>query len=297
MVPAASIRVLGRMLVPVLAVLVVSCGGGDGDEPVVVGAQQTAESRVLAEIYAQALARTGVPARVEPGLGDRTAVFAALDAGTVTVVAEHNGALLSELNAGAQAADTEKVTEELNGSLPQATITSDPADGADFEPRVLVTDATAQQRGIDSVEQLTGQCPTLVAGTGKIPGLLELPAAVAGIPGCEFASTQAFEDPSELRRALVEGRIQAAVLGGPAEFLPGGTDGLTVLSDSDDAIRAENPLALLRKGVLGEEQLEKLNYVAGELTTDELCTLVLRVRDDGGDPADLARTWLDAHGL
>lgn len=297
MVPAASIRVLGRMLIPVLAVLAVSCGGDDGAEPVVVGAQQSAESRVLAEIYAQALARTGVPVRVEPDLGDRTAVFAALDAGTVTMAAEHNGALLAELNAGAEAAAGEEVTEDLNGSLPQGTITSDPAEGADFEPRVLVTTATAQQRGFDSVEQLAGQCPTLVAGTAKVPGLLELPAAAAGIPGCAFASTQVFDDPAELRRALVDGRIQVAVLGGPAEFLPGGTDGLAVLADSGDAIRAENPVALLRKGVLGERQLEKLNYVAGELTTDELCALVLRVRDDGGDPAELARTWLDAHGL
>ncbi|MGW0183645.1 glycine betaine ABC transporter substrate-binding protein [Nocardia sp. NPDC003345] len=297
MVAPASIRVLGRMLVPVLAVLAVSCGGGEGDEPVVVGAQRSAESRVLAEIYAQALARTGSPARVEPDLGDRTAVFAALDAGTVTVVADHNGALLAELNAGADAADTEKVTEELNGSLPQGTITSDPADGADLEPRVLVTAETARQRGIDSVAQLAGQCPTLVAGAAGVPGLLEPPARAAGIQGCEFASTQVFDDPAELRRALVEGRIQAAVLGGPAEFLPGGIDGLTVLADSGDAIRAENPLALLRKGVLGEKQLEKLNYVAGELTTDELSTLVLRIRDDGGDPAELARTWLDAHGL
>lgn len=290
------VRLLGRVLVPVLALLAVSCGAGT-DEPLVVGAQDSAQSRVLAEIYAQALARTGVAARVEPGLGDRADVFAALDAGTVTLAADHNGALLAELNEGATAGTTDEVTEELNGSLPQGMIVSDPADGTDFEPRVLVTTATAGERGLDSVEQLAAQCPALVAGTAPVPGLFDLPPAAGGIAGCEFAATQVFPGPGELRAALLEGRIQVAVLGGPVEFLPGGTEGLSVPADSGDAIRAQNPLALMRKGLLGERQAEKLNYVAGELTTDELCALVLRVRDEAADPADLARGWLDAHGL
>ncbi|MEU1983334.1 glycine betaine ABC transporter substrate-binding protein [Nocardia sp. NPDC019395] len=289
-------RAVGRVLVPVLAVLTVSCGGDD-TEPVVVGAQESAQSRVLAEIYAQALARTGTAVRVETGLGGRGDVLAALGEGTVAVAADHNGALLAELNTGADAATVDSVTEELNGSLPQDTATSDPADGADFEPRVLLTTAGAEQRGIESVEDLGGHCAGLVAGTAAVPGLFELPAVAGRIPDCEFTATQQFADPGELRRALLDGRIQAAVLGGPAEFLPGGTDGLTVLADSGAEIRTENPLALVRKGVLGEQQLEKLNYVAGELTTDELVTLVRRVRDEGADPGELARTWLDAHGL
>ncbi|MFD4402818.1 glycine betaine ABC transporter substrate-binding protein [Nocardia sp. NPDC058499] len=297
MVLAASVRVVGRMLVPALAVLAVSCGSGEAADPLVVGAQQSAQSRVLAEIYAQALARTGTAVRVEPGVGERPEMLAALSAGTVAVAADHNGALLAELNIGADAETVEAVTEELNGSLPQDTVTTDPADGTDFEPRVLIATPTAEQRGIESVEDLAEQCSGLTAGTAAVPGLLDLPAVAARISGCEFSATQQFTDPAELRRALVDGRIQVAVLGGPAEFLPGGTDGLAVLADSGEAIRAQNPVAVLRKGVLDERQTEKLNYVAGELTTDELATLVLRVRDEAADPAELARTWLDAHGL
>lgn len=296
MVLTASVRVLAGLLVPVLAVLTASCGSGTEPDPLVVGAQESAESRVLAEIYAQALARTGAAVRVEPGLRNRVDVFAALDVGTVAVVPDHNGALLAELNTGAEATSTEEVTEELNGSLPQGTATSDPADGTDFEPRVLLATAVAQQRGIDSVEQLGAQCASMVAGTAAVPGLFELPIVAGTISGCEFGSTEVFPGPEELRRALVEGRVQVAVLGGPAEFL-GGTEGLKVLADSGDSIRPENPLALMRKGALDDRESEKLNYVAGELTTDELASLVLRVRDEAADPGELARTWLDAHGL
>ncbi len=296
MVLAASMRVLARVLAPVLAVLAVSCGSNEA-QPLVVGAAESAESRVLAEIYAQALARTGAAVRIEPGLRGRSEVFAALDAGDIAVTADHNGALLAVLNTGAEAPTSDKVTEELNGSLPQGTITSDPAEGADFEPRVLVTTATAQQRGIESVEQLGAQCPSMVAGVAVVPDLFELPEVAGKISGCEFASTEVFSGPEELHRALLEGRVQAGVLGGPAEFLSGGTEGLKVLADPEDAIRPENPLALVRKGALDDRELEKLNYVAGELTTDELATLVSRVRDEAADPGELARTWLDAHGL
>lgn len=296
MLLAASTRVVARVLVPVLAVLTVSCGGETRSE-LVVGAQTSAESRVLADIYAQALARTGAAVRVEPGLGSRTEVLAALDAGTVAVAPDHNGALLADLNGGAEATTTKAVTRELNGSLPQGTVTSDPADGADLEPRVLVTAAIAEQHGIESVAQLAAQCATMAAGVAAVPGLVELPAVAEKIADCEFASAEVFPEPGELRRALLEGRVQAAVLAGPAEFLPGGTEGLKVLADPEDAIRPENPLALVRKGALDDRQLEKLNYVAGELTTDELAALVLRVRDESADPGELARTWLDTHGL
>lgn len=248
MVLAASMRVVARVLVPVLAVLTVSCGSDTGPEPLVVGAQPSAESRVLAEIYAQALARTGAAVRVEPGPGSRSGMLAALDAGTVVVAPDHNGALLADLNIGAEAVTTKAVTRELNGSLPQGTVTSDPADGADLEPRIVLTAAVAEQRGIDSVEQLSAWCATMAAGIAAVPGLVELPEAAGRISGCEFASTEVFQGPGELRLALLEGRVQAAVLGGPAEFLPGGIDGLKVLADPEDAIRPENPLALVRKG-------------------------------------------------
>src|SRR5690606_3027128 len=119
MMPAASMRVVGRMLVPALAALAVSCGSGQASDPLVVGAQDVAQSRVLAEIYAQALARTGASVRVEPGLPGRVAALEALAAGTVTVAADHNGALLGELNTGAAADTVDAVTAELNGSLPQ----------------------------------------------------------------------------------------------------------------------------------------------------------------------------------
>ncbi|NEW37063.1 transporter, partial [Nocardia cyriacigeorgica] len=106
--------------------------------PLVVGSGDTAESVLLAEIYAQALARTGAGVAVERDLGARADRLAALDAGTVTLVGEHNGALLADLAGDAVAWTGKEVTTELNRSLPQGLVVTDAADGADLRPRLVV---------------------------------------------------------------------------------------------------------------------------------------------------------------
>ncbi|MFE9785402.1 hypothetical protein ACFYO7_08480 [Nocardia salmonicida] len=68
------------------------------------------------------------------------------------------------------------------------------------------------------------------------------------------------------------------------------------LPDPDYTVRAQNILALYRTGIFDRQQLKKLNYVAGELTTEELVDLIQQV-DTGSRPADAARSWLDAHSL
>ncbi|MFD6103484.1 hypothetical protein ACFWFQ_12520 [Nocardia salmonicida] len=60
--------------------------------------------------------------------------------------------------------------------------------------------------------------------------------------------------------------------------------------------RSQSVVALYRSGIFDRRQLKKLNYVAGELTTEELVDLIHQV-DSGSRPADAARSWLDAHSL
>lgn len=304
MVLATSGRILGRVLVVAMTMLAVSCGS-DEPEPVVVGAGDSAESRVLAEIYGQALARTGARVKIRPTPGGRAQLLAALDAGTVTLFPDHNGALLAELYADAAAWTPKKVDEALRSSLPQGVVVSDAADGTDLRPAVVTTADIARQHDIEDLADLGPVCPLLTAGVAPVPGLLGLPAAATKIADCDFTATRVFADADELRRALAEGLVQIGVLGGPVEALSDGIDGLAVLADRSDtaddsdtaAVRAENVLTLIRKGMLDERELEKLNYVAGELTTDELLALVRQVQEENAHPGDLARSWLDTHGL
>ncbi|MFC9663522.1 hypothetical protein ACFVJ5_25050 [Nocardia sp. NPDC127606] len=64
----------------------------------------------------------------------------------------------------------------------------------------------------------------------------------------------------------------------------------------EDTARTQSIVALYRSGIFDRQQLKKLNYVAGELTTDELADLIHDI-ETGTRPADAARSWLDAHSL
>ncbi|MEV5833766.1 glycine betaine ABC transporter substrate-binding protein [Nocardia sp. NPDC052112] len=303
---AASRRMLARIVVVTAIGLAVSCGSDDPGPTIAVGAGDSMESNLLAQIYAGALARTGARTAVTADLGNRADYLAALDAGTVTVVGEHSGALLTFLNADAQArkpevtTDADKsapvrlsVTEELNRSLPEGLAVSDPADGTDMRARVLLTEAAGKD--VRSIGALAPRCGELHAGVAPVPAVLQTVAPVR-IAGCDFAGTTPYPDAAALRKALLDGEIQAGILTGPPELVPGATDGLTVLADKDYAVRTENVLAVYRKGLLDDRQIRKLNYVAGELTTDELAQMIRKVRD-GAAAAEVARAWLDTHAL
>ncbi|MFC6013923.1 hypothetical protein [Nocardia lasii] len=176
-----------------------SCAADDSRPVVVVGSDSTTESVLLAEIYSQALARTGTPTSV------RTGSLTDLDAGRIAVLPARNGALLDRWNPDSPARKPEEVTAAVNAALPQGLSVSDAADGTDLRP---------------------------------------------------------------------------------ADALP----------DPDYTVRAQNILAVYRSGIFDRTQLKKLNYVAGELTTDDLRDLTTQI--ESGTPAPtVARTWLDARGL
>ncbi|MFE7745776.1 glycine betaine ABC transporter substrate-binding protein [Nocardia sp. NPDC057455] len=296
MVLAASQRVLARLLVVASVALAVSCGNDEPAPSITVAAGDSIESSVLAEIYAGALARTGARTAVAPGLGNRADYLAALDADRVQVVGEHTGALLAHFDEHAAVRLPKEVAKAVSAALPEGLVVSDLAEGTDLRPRVLLTAQAAAQDKVRTVSDLAPRCGELTVGVATTPGLLSS-ARRDRVDGCDFAATVAFPDPGALRKALLDGKVQVGLLGGPPELAPGATDGLTVLSDDDYAVRAENVLPLFRKGLLDQRQIKKLNYVAGELTTDELADMIRTVRDDGAAPGDVARAWLDEHSL
>ncbi|QBS41119.1 glycine betaine ABC transporter substrate-binding protein [Nocardia sp. CS682] len=295
MVLPASLRMLARLLVVATAALAVSCGNGAQGARITVGAGDSIESGLLAEIYAGALARTGARTSIEARLGGRADYLAALDAGRVDLVGEHNGALLAFLDTTAPDRTPDHVRKALSKSLPEGLVVTDAADGTDLRPRVVLGSAAAARDNVRTVGDLVPRCGTLTIGVAPVPDLIALPPALEQVTDC--AATVRFPDAAALRKALLDGQVHAGLLTGPPAVVPGSTDGLTILSDADYALRAENVLPLFRKGVLDEVQIKKLNYVAGELTTDELAAMIRGVRDEGAKPAELARKWLDDHSL
>ncbi|MGW5450837.1 glycine betaine ABC transporter substrate-binding protein [Nocardia sp. NPDC003979] len=261
-----------------------SCAGDELGPVVTVGADGSAEARVLAEIYAQALARTGMETAVA---AESAAPVADLDAGRIAVLPARNGALLDRWNPSSSARTPDDVGAAVNAALPQGLSLSDAADGTDLRARLLVTQETARDN-VRTIDALT--CANATAGFVEVPGFA--PTEPPRIEGCSFAATVRYPSSAQLFEALRHGDVQVAVLSGPVAA----TEGLVVLDDKNFDLRAQNVLALFRSGIFDRVRLKKLNYVAGELTTEGLVELLGRV-EGGTAPADAAREWLNAHGL
>ncbi|WP_067573026.1 glycine betaine ABC transporter substrate-binding protein [Nocardia acidivorans] len=294
---------LSTALAVTLALATLACGGDDAPA-LTLGAGDSTQSRLLAEIYAGALARTGAQTRVRGGLGARSARLAALDADTVVVVADATGDLLTALDSTSTARTPDDVNKALNGALPEGLTVGDPADGTDLRPVVVAAAATALPA---SLKDLAPLCPELTIGvaTGHTLDPMHAPldpqrdviTPLQSVYGCAVTHAVSFPGAEEARKALSTGEIQLAVLSGPASYLPDGGTDLTSLADPAYLFRAAMVLPVLRKAALSDTQLRKLNYVAGELTTTDLADMLRQIRDNQADPADLARAWLDAHAL
>src|SRR6201994_5187511 len=103
-------------------------GGSEGSE-VIVGSADFTESQLIGSIYSQALQAAGVKTKEQFNIGSREVYIQALKDGSIDLVPEYTGALLSYLDPKSTAATTEAVTTELKGKLPSgiSMLTPSPA--------------------------------------------------------------------------------------------------------------------------------------------------------------------------
>ncbi|MEV6095750.1 glycine betaine ABC transporter substrate-binding protein [Nocardia sp. NPDC051981] len=298
-------RLGSALLVVAVAAAAVACGSSGTGPVLTVGAGNSVESMMIAEIYAGALARTGLRTRVEDRIGQRTDLLAALDADRIALFGDVSGDLLTALDSTATATKPDEVNPALSKALPEGVVDSDAADGTDLRPTVV---AAARLDGLpSSLKDLGARCAELIIGidTGSPLDALRAPLdpqrdvldPLRTVYHCAITHPVTFDTDADLRKALSDGEIQLAVLPGPPAFLPDGGAGLAPLADPDYAFRAAMVLPVMRKSALTDQQLRKLNYVAGELTTTDLADMIHQVRDQGAVPAAVARVWLDAHAL
>ncbi|MTE17367.1 glycine betaine ABC transporter substrate-binding protein [Nocardia aurantiaca] len=302
---ARALRLGRTLLVVAVAVGAVACGRADTGPVLTVGAGDSAESMMIAELYAGALARTGLHTRTDR-VGQRKDLLAALDAGRIALFGDVSGDLLTTLDSTAAVTKPDEVNTALAKALPEGIVDSDAADGADLRPAVVT--AESRTTGLpSSLRDLAARCDELNVGidTGTPLDALRAPLdpqrdvvdPLNRVYHCAITHTVTFADDTDLRKALSDGEIQLAVLPGPLAFLSDGGVGLTPLADPDYAFRAAMVVPVLRKAALTDQQLRKLNYVAGELTTTDLAAMIRQVRDQHAIPAAVARDWLDAHAL
>ena len=284
-----------------------ACGGGHEApsapaEGVAVASFNFGESRLVAEIYAQALEDEGIPVRRELDLGPRELVLPALRQGRVDIVPEYLG---SALTAAAPAATVDRSdpdvvrTALIEAIQPWGLRLLSHADAQD-QNALVVTRATAERLGLRTTSDLGPIARRLtVGGPPECPTRRYCLEGLADVYGLRFAAFVPLARQSYVRQALEDHVIDVGVLFTTDGLLAG--DDLVPLDDDRGLQPAENLVPMVRSDVLeaadGRRVAAALDEVSGRLTTANLRFLNWRVSVAGHDPASEARGWLIRQGL
>jgi osmoprotectant transport system substrate-binding protein len=270
-----------------------------GSGAVVVTSFNFSESRLVAEIYAQALEHAGVPVHRQFELGPRELVHPAMAQGFVDVVPEYLGSALRSVGGGeaTDAGDPAAAREALRAALePWPVEVLDPSPAED-QNGFAVTRARSDALGLHTIGDLSTHAATLVLGGP--PECPSRPLCLLGLErvyGMRFARFLPLATQAQEQTALDEGVIDVAVV-----FTTDGRladPGLVLLDDDRHLQPAENLVPLVSTRAVrryGRRVIDALDAVSSRLTTENLRFLNWRVDVAGKDPAVEARGWLARH--
>jgi osmoprotectant transport system substrate-binding protein len=277
-------------------------GAGDEDGAVRIASFEFTESRILAELYGQALEGAGIPVRRLGALASREIVEPALEQGVVDLVPEYTGSALEFLNKGAgrATADAEANHRELVAAFAERGIEVLAMAPAQDQNAVAVTRRTAERLGLTKVSDLAPHAGDLVFGGP--PECAERPFCLGGLRGLyglNFKDVRELDAAGPLTIGALEGdEIDVGLLFtttpqvGPKDFV--------LLADDKGLQPADNVVPVVRAEVAerhGDELRAALDAVSAKLTTAELTSLLASVELNGRRPEAVARAWLQRHDL
>jgi osmoprotectant transport system substrate-binding protein len=294
-----------RRAVPAVVVLLLAllsaCGSAPAapapaaEEAVRFASYDFTENQILAEVYAEAVRRAGLPVSLQHGTGTREVVLPALEQGVVDVVVDYLGTALEFVDPGGPAVPREP--EHLRAALARvmgqrgATVLA--AADAEDQNGFVVPAVLAEEHGLSRISDLLPLAPGLVFGGPPecaerrycLPGLREA-------YGLEFGQVRPMPSRSATAEALLAGAIDVGMLETTDARLAG--TALVLLEDDRGLQPHENVVPIVRTAVVdrvGEGLTTALDAVSARLDRADLVRLNRLVVLDGKTPAEAAALW------
>ncbi|GAA2059435.1 ABC transporter substrate-binding protein [Catenulispora yoronensis] len=289
-------------LLPVAALTVTACTSGNPLQPgpkkgqVTVGSANFPENVLLADIYASALSAKGVKVATKFNVGSREVLYQQVQAGSISVLPEYNGALLGYLDSKSRATTTVEVNAELKAKLPPSMEILDSSPAED-KNALVTTGQTAAKNHLTSIADLAPYAASMTIG-----GPPEFKTRYQGLPGLKEKYGLTFKDFASLDtagpitvKALVDDSVQVATLFTTDPNLI--THGFTVLTDPEQVFSAQNVTPLAYRGSMTAVATETLNTVSAKLDTAALVAMMAKITNEKKDIDVVADDWLKSVGL
>src|SRR6478672_3918913 len=297
------------VLAAVLALITAACGssnplgGGSasGDlKSIVVGSADFPESKIIAEIWAQALEANGFDVNRQFGIGSRETYVPAVKDHSIDLIPEYTGNLLQYFDKNTTATDPDAVVLALYNALPGdlSILTPSPANDQDT---VAVTSETAAKWNLKTIGDLAAHAPEVKFGApseflNRKEGLPGLKANYGlDVAPANFIAISDGGGPATVR-ALVEGSVTAADIFSTSPAIP--QNKLVVLEDPKNNFLAANVVPLVASQKKSDQLKSVLDAVNAKLTTDDLIELNTATSGNAGiDPDEAARKWVQDNGF
>lgn len=267
---------------------------------VVVGSNNFAESVLLMDLYGEALKAKGVTVQYKPNIGSREITYGLVKSGSVTVLPEFNGSLLSYLDKGATPPTTpEAATTAIEAKLDPSLTMLDPAPAEDKDSLTVNKETAAKYHltSQSSIADLVAAGADVVVG-----GSPEFQTRRQGLVGLksEYGLTPKSFKPLDAGgpltvQALKSNSVQAAdVFTTDASVT---REHFVTLQDPKKLFGIANVQPMVSKTALSPEAVAALNAVSAKLDTKALLDMDAQVQNDQKDPLDVAKAWLASVGL
>ncbi|WP_052667444.1 ABC transporter substrate-binding protein [Nitriliruptor alkaliphilus] len=296
-------RIPRSLTLPVVAaVALVASGCGDGGDTVTIGANDFAESNILAQIYGLALEDAGIEVEVRQSIGSRENTFPAVVDGELDLVPEYTGNafLFTQGEGDTELRDEQEVYDALVAELEADGLIAGQYSPAQDVDGLAVTRETAEEHGLVTISDIADFPGTFRFGGG--PECEERISCfvgytdVYGLTNIEFVSLDS-GGPITVE-ALNAGEVDGANLFTTQSVV--GANDFVMLEDDQQLQLPQNIVPVLRQDVIdthGEEVLGILDAISAALTEEDLIDLNAQVELEQREPRDVAREWLETNGL
>jgi len=275
-------------------------GGGGGSTAsaaggsITVGSADFSESQVLGEIYAGAIKAKGITVTTKPNIGSRDVYIKALQDGSIDIVPEYTGSLLTFLKGTAPSQDPDTVYTALKSTLPPTLVVLDKSTAEDKNSMVVTKD-TAAKFSLKSIADLTAhQADITVAAPPEFQtrqqGLVGLKSEYGFAPA-NFLPLKG----AAVVNALTNGQAQAANIFSTDPSIS--ANGFVTLEDPKLLFGSDNVVPLMRKDKVNDTITAALNAVSAKIDTPTLTDLVKQVDVDKKDASAVAKDFLSKNGL
>ena len=278
-------------------------GGGEisGDlKSITVGSADFTESKIIAELYAQALEANGFTVRRQFGIGSRETYIPAVQDHSIDLIPEYTGNLLQYFDEKTPATTPDAVLLGLIKALPGDLSILYPSPAEDKDT-LAVTEATAQKWNLKSIADLAKHSPEVKVGAPsefqtRVTGLVGLKDKYGlDIAPVNFVAISDGGGPATVQ-ALTGGTVTAANIFSTSPSIE--QNNLVVLEDPKNTFLAANVVPLVASQKMSNELKTVLDAVSAKLTTEALIKLNTDVEGNKGvDPDEAAGKWIKDNGF